>query len=124
MPKELRDPILSGRISPLMRVNVPVGDNSSVSVPMKIQLVRDKNDNLQLIAYQVHKEIDNKLGLTDSELERVRRGEVIRKEFQEGDNRKMRYVQLDKETNALMYRDVATVNFEEKLQEVDKIKDI
>ena len=124
MPKELRDPILSGHISLLMRVNVPVGDNSSVSVPMKIQLVRDKNNNLQLIAYQVHKEIDNKLRLTDSELERVRRGEVIRKEFQEGGKRKMRYVQLDKETNALMYRDVATVNFEEKLQEVDKIKDI
>ena len=38
--------------------------------------------------------------------------------------RKIRYVQLDKETNSLMYRDVATVNFEEKLQEVDKIKDI
>lgn len=124
MPKELRDPILSGHISPLMRVNVPIGDNSSVSVPMKIQLVRDKNNNLQLIAYQVHKEIDNKLRLTDSELERVRRGEVIRKEFQEGDNRKMRYVQLDKETNSLMRRDVASVKFDEKLAEMEKIKDI
>ncbi len=78
MPKELRDPILSGHISPLMRVNVPIGDNSSVSVPMKIQLVRDKNNNLQLIAYQVHKEIDNKLRLTDSELERVRRATTVR----------------------------------------------
>ena len=30
MPKDLRDSILSGELSPLMRVNVPVGDNSAV----------------------------------------------------------------------------------------------
>ena len=36
MPKDLRDSILSGELSPLMRLNVPVGDNSAVSIPMKI----------------------------------------------------------------------------------------
>ena len=124
MPKDLRDAILSGELSPLMRVNVPVGDNSAVSIPMKIQLVHDKDGRLQLLTYQTHRELDNNLKLNDTELERVRKGDVIQKEFQEDGKRKMRYVQLDKETNALMYRDVATVNFEEKLQEVDKIKDI
>ena len=124
MPKDLRDTILSGELSPLMRVNVPVGDNSAVSIPMKIQLAHDKDGHLQLLTYQIHRELDNNLKLNDTELERVRKGDVIQKEFQEGGKRKMRYVQLDKETNALMYRDVATVNFEERLQEVDKIKDI
>ena len=124
MPKELRDVILSGELSPLMRVNVPIGDNSAVSIPMKIQLTHDKDGRLQLLTYQIHRELDNNLKLNDTELERVRKGDVIQKEFQEDGKRKMRYVQLDKETNALMYRDVATVNFEEKLQEVDKIKDI
>ena len=124
MPKDLRDAILSGELSPLMRVNVPVGDNSAVSIPMKIQLVHDKDGRLQLLTYQIHRELDNNLKLNDTELERVRKGDVIQKEFQEDGKRKMPYVQLDKETNALMYRDVATVNFEEKLQEVDKIKDI
>lgn len=124
MPKDLRDSILSGELSPLMRLNVPVGDNSAVSIPMKIQLVHDKGGQLQLLTYQIHRELDNNLKLNDTELERVRKGDVIQKEFKEGDKRKMRYVQLDKETNALMYRDVATVNFEEKLREVDKIKDI
>ena len=141
MPKDLRDSILSGELSPLMRVNVPVGDNSAVSIPMKIQLTHDKDGRLQLLTYQIHREhdkdgrlqlltyqihreLDNNLKLNDTELERVRKGDVIQKEFQEDGKRKMRYVQLDKETNALMYRDVATVNFEEKLQEVDKIKDI
>lgn len=124
MPKDLRDSILSGELSPLMRLNVPVGDNSSVSIPMKIQLAYDKNDRLQLLTYQIHREVDNTLKLNDIELDRVRKGDVIQKEFQEDGKRKMRYVQLDKETNSLMYRDVATVKFEEKLQEVDKIKDI
>ena len=124
MPKDLRDSILSGELSPLMRLNVPVGDNSAVSIPMKIQLVHDKDEKLQLLTYQIHRELDNNLKLNDTELERVRKGGVIQKEFKEGDNRKMRYVQLDKETNALMYRDMATVNFEEKLREVDRIKDI
>lgn len=124
MPKDLRNAILSGELSPLMRVNVPVGDNSAVSIPMKIQLVHDKDGRLQLLTYQIHRELDNNLKLNDTELERVRKGDVIQKEFQEDGKRKMRYVQLDKETNALMYRDVATVNFEKKLQEVDRIKDI
>jgi hypothetical protein len=103
MPREIRDPILSGRISPLMRVNVPVGDNSAVSIPMKIQLAYDKDGKLQLLTYQIHREIDNRLGLNDNELDRLRKGAVIQKEFAEGDKRKMRYVQLDKETNSLMY---------------------
>jgi hypothetical protein len=124
MPKDLRDSILSGELSPLMRLNVPVGDNSSVSIPMKIQLAYDKNDRLQLLTYQIHREVDNTLKLNDIELNRVRKGDVIQKEFQEDGKRKMRYVQLDKETNSLMYRDMATVKFEEKLQEVDKVKDI
>ncbi len=104
MPKDLRDSILSGELSPLMRLNVPVGDNSAVSIPMKIQLVHDKDGQLQLLTYQIHRELDNNLKLNDTELERVRKGDVIQKEFKEGDNRKMRYVQLDKESNALMYR--------------------
>ena len=124
MPKDLRDSILSGELSPLMRVNVPVGDNSAVSIPMKIQLAYDKHGKLQLLTYQIHRDLDNNLKLNDTELERVRKGSVIQKEFQEDGKRKMRYVQLDKETNSLMYRDVATVKFEEKLREVDKIKDI
>ena len=92
MPKDLRDSILSGELSPLMRLNVPVGDNSAVSIPMKIQLVHDKDGQLQLLTYQIHRELDNNLKLNDTELERVRKGDVIQKEFKEGDNRKMRYV--------------------------------
>lgn len=124
MPEDLRDKILRGELSPLMRLNVPVGDNSAVSIPMKIQLAYDKDGKLQLLTYQIHREIDDRLGLNDAELDRLRKGAVLRKEFAEGDHRKMRYVQLDKETNSLMTRDLANVKFEDKLAEVDKVKNI
>ena len=57
MPKDLREAIMSGELSPLMRVNVPVGDNSAVSIPMKIQLAHDKEGHLQLLTYQIHREL-------------------------------------------------------------------
>lgn len=124
MPEGLRETILTGKLSPLLRLNVPVGDNSQVPIPMKIQLVYDKDNQLQLLTYQIHREIDNRLSLSERELERVAAGDVIQKEFREDGNRRMRYVQLDKETNSLMYRDMATVKFEQKLAEFEKVKDI
>lgn len=124
MPEHLRETILTGRLSPLMSFNVPVGDNSRVTIPMKIQLTYDKAGKLQLLTYQIHRNIDNKLQLNANELERVRKGEVIQKEFRNGNDRKLRYVQLDKETNSLMYRDSATVKIQKKLAEMEKVKDI
>lgn len=124
MPEDLRETILSGKLSPLMRLNVPLGDNQAMQIPMKIQLVYDKDNQLQLLTYQINREIDNRLRLSDCELERVANGDVIQKEFREDGNRRMRYVQLDKETKSLMYRDMATVKFEQKLAEMEKVKDI
>lgn len=50
---------------------------------------------LQLLTYQIHNGIQNKLQLNAAELERVRKGEVIQKEFRNDNDRKLRYVQLD-----------------------------
>lgn len=124
MPEHLRDTILTGHLSPLMRLNVPLGDNSKVSIPMKIQLVYDKAGKLQLLTYQIQNDIQTRLQLNAAELERVGKGEVIQKEFRNDKDRKLRYVQLDKETNSLMYRDVATVKIQKKLAEMEKVKDI
>lgn len=124
MPEGLKDTILSGRMSPLMQLNVPVGDNNKVSIPMKIQLLFDKNDKLQLLTYQIHRDINNTLHLNENELDNVRKSKVIQKEFRADNERKQRYVQFDKETNSLMYRDMATVKFERKLAEMEKVKDI
>ena len=51
-------------------------------------------------------------------------GEVIRKEVDVEGERKVRFVQLDKETNSLMHRNVASIPIETELQTRDKVKDI
>lgn len=124
MPEQLREAILSGHVTPLLRLRVPVKDGGTMEIPMKIQLVYDRNERLQLLTYQLQRKLDNSLGLTKAELERVRGGEALQKEFRQGNDRTLRYVQLDKETNSLMYRDVATVKIQQKLAQMEKVKDI
>ena len=51
-------------------------------------------------------------------------GEVIRKEVDVEGERKVRFVQLDNETNSLMHRNVASIPIETELQTRDKVKDI
>lgn len=79
MPEHLRDTILTGHLSPLMRLNVPLGDNGKVSIPMKIQLVYDKTGKLQLLTYQIQNDIQTRLQLNAAELERVRKGGLFRR---------------------------------------------
>ena len=124
MPDPLREAILSGQLTPMLRLRVPAIHGREMEIPMKIQLVYDKNEQLQLLTYQMHRHLDNRLRLNDAELDRVRGGEAIQKEFHRGTDRTLRYVQLDKETNCLIYRDVATVKMNKKLQELEKVKDI
>lgn len=124
MPEQLKTPLLSGHITPLMSLRIATENGKMVQVPMKLQFVFDKNDNLQLLTYQIHREVDNRLRLAAAEPDSVRKGEAVFKEIRDGERRKQRYVQLDKETNSLMYRDVATVKLEKKLHEMEKVKDI
>ena len=105
MPEPLREAILSGQLTPMLRLRVPAIHGREMEIPMKIQLVYDKNEQLQLLTYQMHRHLDNRLRLNDAELDRVRGGETIQKEFHRGTDRTLRYVQLDKETNCLIYRD-------------------
>ena len=91
---------------------------------MKIQLSRDDDGSIKLLTYQRTKQIQNDFELTPRELERVKNGEVIRKELEEDGIRKMKFIQLDCETNALIPKSVARVRIAEKLRDMEKIKDI
>lgn len=79
---------------------------------------------LSFLTYQRTKQIQNDFKLTPLELERVKNGEVIRKELEEDGIRKMKFIQLDSETNALIPKSVARVRIAEKLRDMEKIKDI
>ena len=124
MPKELTVTLLEGRVTPLFVANVTAEDGKVISLPIKAQMMRDEEGKLLLMTYPVRKDIANDLQLSDKELNRVKDGEVIRKEVEEDGGRKGKFVQLDRETRSLMFRNVGSVPIDEKLQDIEKVKDI
>lgn len=124
MPKDLVDPIINGKVSPILKAHIKAKNGKTMEIPMKIQLSRDDDGSIKLLTYQRTKQIQNDFELTPRELERVKNGEVIRKELEEDGIRKMKYIQLDCETNALIPKSVARVRIAEKLRDMEKIKDI
>ena len=83
MPKDLVDPIINGKVSPIIVAKMRARNRKVMEIPMKIQLVRDDNGSVKLYTYQRTKEIQNDFCLTPNELERVKNGEVIRKELED-----------------------------------------
>ena len=125
MPKEVLEPLVDGRVTPVIQGRIDTKNGYSYRIPLKLQLVHDAGDQVQLMTYPLHKKLENTLHLNDRELERVSKGEVIHKEFiEKDDTRKMRFVQLDSETQSLMYRDMASVKFAARLKDMEKVKDI
>ena len=124
MPKDLVDPIINGKVSPILKAHIKAKNGKTMEIPMKIQLSRDDDGSIKLLTYQRTKQIQNDVELTPRELERVKNGEVIRKELEEDGIRKMKFIQLDCETNALIPKSVARVRIAEKLRDMEKIKDI
>lgn len=124
MPDALKVPLLRGEVTPVFVANMETANGKVIQLPLKAQFELDENNQVQLMTYPVRKEIANELGLNPSELQRVQSGDVVRKEVHVEGERKVRFIQLDKETNSLMHRDVASVPIEVELQTRDKVKDI
>lgn len=124
MPDGLQVPLLRGEITPVFVANMETSNGKVIQLPLKAQLVLDENNQVLLMTYPLRKKIANELNLNQNELQRVQSGDVIRKEVDVEGERKVRFIQLDKETNSLMHRDVASVPIESELQTRDKVKDI
>lgn len=124
MPDALKVPLLCGEVTPVFMTNTETSNGKVIQLPMKAQFVLDDNEQVLLMTYPLRREIANELGLNQNDLQRVLSGEVIRKEVDVEGERKVRFVQLDKETNSLMHRNVASIPIETELQTRDKVKDI
>ena len=124
MPDALKVPLLCGEVTPVFMANTETSNGKVIQLPMKAQFVLDDNEQVLLMTYPLRREIANELGLNQNELQRVLSGEVIRKEVDVEGERKVRFVQLDKETNSLMHRNVTSIPIGTELQTRDKVKDI
>ena len=124
MPDALKVPLLRGEVTPVFMANMETSNGKVIQLPLKAQFVLDDNEQVLLMTYPLRREIANELGLNQNEFQRVQYGEVIRKEVDVEGERKVRFIQLDKETNSLMHRNVASIPIETELQTRDKVKDI
>ena len=52
MPKELVDPIINGKVSPIIKARVRTRYRKVMEIPMKIQLTRDDDGSVKLQTYQ------------------------------------------------------------------------
>ena len=119
MPKEVIEPLVSGRITPLVMARYEAKNNKMLEIPMKLQLTRGDDGKVNLMTYQVRKEIDRgSVRLSENELQKIKDGEAVRKEIREDGVRKQKYVQLDPETNSLIIKDAHSVKISEKLKDM------
>lgn len=120
-PKAVLEPLLSGRVTPVLMTTIKRSDGSLAGVPIKLQVTRDNNNAVDIVAYPLRKEILNDLNLSRSDIERLKEGEVVRKEVNENNTRTHRYYQLDHETQSVMHKSATSLRLAERIKEIEKI---
>ena len=81
MPKDLIEPLVNGRITPLVMTRYKAENGKVVEMPMKLQLFREENGEVNLMTYQVHKSMEKgHFRLTDQEQEKLKDGEALKRE--------------------------------------------
>lgn len=128
LPQDVKQKLVDGEITPLMQVSITAKNGMVISLPLKLQLVSDKEGNPALIAYPVQKELSldkgNELKLTSQELEALKRGDVLQRSVDVEGEKTQQYLQLDPETKSIIHRRVTEIEIERKLKDMEKVNDI
>lgn len=128
LPQEVKEKLASGEVTPLMQVSINARNGGIITLPVKLQLIADKNGNPALIAYPVRADLEverNKvLRLTEQEAIRLRNGEVVQKAVEVNGEKTQQYLQLDPETKSVIHRRVTDIRLEQKLKDMEKVNDI
>ena len=118
LPQEVKEKLLSGEITPLVQVSIRAQNGNAVTLPLKLQMVADRQGNPALMAYPVRAALETErnkaIALTEQEAERLRKGEVMTRQ----------YLQLDPETKSVIHRRVTEIRLEQKLKDMEKVNDI
>lgn len=128
LPEEVKLKLVSGEVTPLMQVSVNARNGNVITLPLKLQMITDREGKPALIAYPVRAALETErnkvLHLTEQEAGRLRRGEVIEKSVELNGEKTHRYLQLDPETNSVIHRKVTDIRLEQKLKDMEKVNDI
>ena len=124
MPKEIKEKLLNGEITPLLEIRDQMDNGVVATMPVKLRLERSDDGKAVLKAYPVSKDIVSDLKLTETERKNLQDGEVIKKDIREGNRTRAMFLQLDQDTKSLLKRDIKTVELEKRMDELEHVKDI
>lgn len=124
MPKDLLESLMSGKVTPLVQAHVRSESGITYEVPLKLQLIRDREGKIDLMTYPVRKSLMSDISLSENERERLQQGDTIRKEIKENGVRRMQFIQMDNETKSLIKRNVSNLCLPEQIAQMEKINDI
>lgn len=124
MPKEISENLMNGGLTPLIMARIKSRSGKTYGIPMKLQMVKGHDGKVHLLTYPVRQEIANDMRLSKDEKERLSKGETLRKEINENGVRRMKFVQLDKETKSLIKRNVNSLRMKEKFAQMESINNI
>ena len=123
LPQEVKEKLLSGEITPLVQVSIRAQNGNAVTLPLKLQMVADRQGNPALMAYPVRAALETErnkaIALTEQEAERLRKGEVIQKAVDVNGEKTRQYLQLDPETKSVIHRRVTEIRLEQKLKDME-----
>lgn len=125
LPREVSTALLNGEVTPLIEARVMTSNGQTVVLPLRMQLQPGSDPReAQLMVYPQRNELENSLGLSTYELERVRAGEIIVKQLGRDGQRFPEFVQLNPETNSLVHARVDSLRLNEEFATLESIKDI
>lgn len=123
-PRPVLEPLMSGGVTPLIMTTIERSDGQKFDVPLKLQLLRDKEGNVTPVVYPIRKEILNDKDFSRKELDDLQHGVVLRKEMRSNGQRIQQYFQLDKETNSVIQKDASNLRLSDRMQEIERIGNI
>lgn len=128
LPSDFKDRLVAGEVTPLMQVSIANKSGELITLPLKLQMVTDRDNNPVLVAYPVKATIDleksNSLMLSEHDKERLANGDVLTKSLKVDGTKKLHYLQLDPETNSIIKKRASDLKLEEKLRDMEKVNDI
>ena len=111
--------LLSGSRTNVLSLKGFDRDNDPFDIKAKISLYRDSEGAVNVMIHPVRKEIDNNMNLKQSDIDRLKDGELILKTF----DRDKYLVQLDRETNELLRIPVREVIVPSYIKDVELSND-
>lgn len=128
LPQEVKEKLISGEVTPLLQVSIATKNGGVITLPLKLQMVADKEGQPALMAYPVNATLDEKndkiLKLTPEERDRLSKGDVIQKAIEINSEKTQQYLQLDPETKSVIHKRITEIQIEQKLKDMEKVNDI